>query len=105
MLNVIFFLPMKNCQYHPDSFFVLQIEVGPGVNMSFINNTATMSGGGLHVTFPAIRYTIALFNRLCFLQYNDFTAIDVPPHQWQVKSGGPMRECYYICTFFRFHPL
>ncbi len=66
--------------------FILQIEITPGVNMSFIGNSAELTGGAIHVTFPAIRYTTTIFNRLCFLQYQTTVAFDVPPHQWEKVS-------------------
>lgn len=62
----------------------LQIEIGPGVKLTLVNNTAKMSGGGIYVVFPAIRYTTTIFNRLCFLQYKSPDNQDIPPHQWQV---------------------
>ena len=38
------------------------------------------------MSFPAIRYTTTIFNRLCFLQYTSPNAIDVPPYQWDNVS-------------------
>lgn len=52
--------------------------------MMFIDNHANESGGGIYVEFPPIRFVIDIFNRLCFLQYNDEEGIDVPPQEWQV---------------------
>lgn len=54
--------------------------------MTFINNSAGLSGGGMYVSFPAIRYTTTIFNRLCFLQYNSPNALDTPPHLWENVS-------------------
>ena len=55
--------------------------------MTFANNYAEEAGGGIHVEFPAIRYTTTIFNRLCFLQYNHPTeGRDFPPQEWQVNS-------------------
>lgn len=62
----------------------LQLEVRPNVALMFVNNTAEETGGAIHVTFPAIRYTTDIFNRLCFIQYNNPTGRDLPPHRWQV---------------------
>ena len=50
--------------------------------MSFTNNNARESGGGIYVEFPPIRFVVDIFNRLCFLQYNDQTGRDVPPQDW-----------------------
>ena len=54
--------------------------------MTFENNYASESGGGIYVEFPPIRFVIDIFNRLCFLQYNDETGIDKPPQDWLVGS-------------------
>lgn len=53
--------------------------------MTFINNKANESGGGIFVEFPPIRFVIDVFNRLCFIQYNDGTRQDVPPQDWVVS--------------------
>lgn len=58
------------------------LEISPGVNMTFINNVAMESGGGIYVEFPPIRFVVDIFNRLCFLQYSDGTGTDVPPQEW-----------------------
>ena len=50
--------------------------------MTFINNYASESGGGIYVEFPPIRFVIDIFNRLCFLQYNDNSGNDIPPQNW-----------------------
>lgn len=71
--------------FHFFSFF-LQLEVGPNVNMTFINNTASESGGAIYVEFPPIRFVIEIFNRLCFFQYHDDNAQDQPPQCWEVRS-------------------
>ena len=64
--------------------FSSKVEVRPNVNLTFINNTAEETGGAIHVTFPAIRYTADIFNRLCFIQYRDPAEREVPPHEWEV---------------------
>ena len=51
----------------------------------FLNNTASESGGGIYVEFPPIRFVVDIFNRLCFLQYNDGTGVDIPPQDWVVS--------------------
>ena len=58
--------------------------------MSFTNNEARESGGGIYVEFPPIRFVVDIFNRLCFVQYNDQTGRDVPPQEWEVwrTEGG-----------------
>ena len=53
--------------------------------MTFVNNTATESGGGIYVEFPPIRFVVDIFNRLCFLQYSDGSEQDVPPQNWAVS--------------------
>ena len=63
----------------------LQLEIGPGLNMTFYNNTATESGAGIYVEFPPIRFVVDIFNRLCFLQYNDGSGTDHPPQNWIVS--------------------
>ena len=50
--------------------------------MTFINNRAAESGGGIYVEFPPIRFVIDIFNRLCFLQYKDDSGNDIPPQEW-----------------------
>lgn len=56
------------------------------MNMTFANNVATESGGGIYVEFPPIRFVVDIFNRLCFLQYNDGSGIDFPPQDWNVSQ-------------------
>ncbi|XP_019851702.1 PREDICTED: uncharacterized protein LOC109581757 [Amphimedon queenslandica] len=58
------------------------LEVTPNLNMTFLNNYASESGGAIYVEFPPIRFVIDIFNRLCFLQYNDGGS-DVPPQEWE----------------------
>ena len=53
--------------------------------MTFSNNVASESGGGIYVDFPPIRFIIDIFNRLCFLQYNDGSGLDVAPQEWEVS--------------------
>ena len=53
--------------------------------MTFSNNVASESGGGIYVDFPPIRFIIDIFNRLCFLQYNDGSGKDVEPQEWEVS--------------------
>ncbi len=53
--------------------------------MTLMNNTGVTSGGGIHLSIPAIRYTTTIFNQLCFLQYKDPGNQDIPPHEWEVK--------------------
>ena len=60
----------------------LQIIIRPGVNLTFLSNSAILTGGGIHVSFPAIRYTTTIFNRLCFIQYSSQRTTDMPPHKW-----------------------
>lgn len=55
--------------------------------MTFYNNIATESGGGIYVEFPPIRFVVDIFNRLCFLQYNDGSGIDRPPQNWIVRHS------------------
>ena len=76
----------------------VQIELSPGVNLSLAYNTATMSGGGIHVTTPPIRHTANFFNRLCFLQYLSPSGTDTPPSQWQVELSklGEYNRVNYI---------
>ncbi len=64
-----------------------QLEVRPNVNLTFFGNSAGETGGAIHVTFPAIRYTTDIFNRLCFIQYRDPQGGDHPPHLWEVSQG------------------
>ena len=81
----------------------LQIDISPGVNMTFINNHAAESGGGIFVEFPAIRYTTSIFNRHCFLQYNHPTeGRDIPPQEWKVNEIIPyclMNTCMNTFKF------
>ena len=63
---------------------ILQLQIHPGVSMTFLGNTALESGGGIYVEFPPVRFVVDIFNRLCFLQYSDGTGSDVPPQEWQV---------------------
>ena len=55
------------------------------VNMTFQENIAMESGGGIYVEFPPIRFVVEIFNRLCFLQYNNGSGIDAPPQEWNVS--------------------
>lgn len=64
-----------------------QLQISPGVKMTFINNSAQESGGGIYVEFPPVRFVVDIFNRLCFLQYSDGTGRDVPPQEWEVGGG------------------
>jgi predicted outer membrane repeat protein len=60
------------------------MEVFPDANIVFMNNTALMSGGAIYVTFPAIRHTVPIFNRQCFLQYDTLSGTTTPLYDWQV---------------------
>ena len=53
--------------------------------MMFDSNIVKESGGGIYVEFPPIRFVVDIFNRLCFLQYNDGMGTDVAPQDWEVK--------------------
>ncbi|CAI7990699.1 hypothetical protein GBAR_LOCUS524 [Geodia barretti] len=59
------------------------LELSPGTNISFTNNVARESGGGIYVEFPPIRFVVDIFNRLCFLQYRDPSGRDIPPQDWE----------------------
>ncbi len=70
------------------------MEVSDDVTMNFTDNIASESGGGIYVEFPPIRFVVDIFNRLCFLQYNNGSAnssgVDVPPQQWNVSVATPI---------------
>ena len=42
--------------------------------------------------FPPIQFVIDIFNRLCFLQYNDGSGRDVEPQYWKV--------CTYVIRMY-----
>ncbi len=63
------------------------------MSISLINNTAIVSGGGIHVTVSATRHTTTFFNRLCFLQYSSPLGTDTPLDEWQVLSVGILSGC------------
>ena len=47
--------------------------------------------------FPPIRFVVDIFNRLCFLQYNDQSGTDIPPQEWEVRERGrEVREGRYM---------
>ena len=69
------------------------------MNMTFINNSATESGGGIYVEFPPIRFVVDIFNRLCFLQYSDGSGQDVPPQEWAVSVCACACVCVCVCVF------
>lgn len=79
-----------------------QLEVSDHVNMMFSDNVATESGGGIYVEFPPIRFVVDIFNRLCFLQYNNDSGIDVPPQEWDVShthlSCLPLSDLFCAMT-------
>ena len=74
----------------------IQLNLHPGVEISFTNNVVNESGAGIYVDFPPIRFVIEFFNRLCFIQYVDATDSDVPPSSWvsgQSVAGHNLDTC------------
>ena len=69
--------------------------------MTFLDNHASESGGAIYVEFPPIRFVIDIFNRLCFLQYNDGGS-DVPPQEWQVYIHFISLLCISLFLFLCF---
>ena len=69
---------------------LLQIELNPGATLALVKNVAQLSGGGMHVTIPAVRLATPFFNRQCFIQYISPAGVDEPPHLWQVLWCEPI---------------
>ena len=67
--------------------------------MTFYNNTVTESGAGIYVEFPPIRFVVDIFNRLCFLQYNDGTGMDHPPQDWDVSFHHTHTDSQFLYTY------
>ena len=56
------------------------------LSLLFTNNFARESGGGVYVEFPPIKFTIDIFNHLCFLQYRDPLGRDIPSQDLEVRG-------------------
>jgi len=67
-------------------FVYSQLNLYENTNISFLNNSASESGGAIYVDFPPIRFVIDIFNRLCFMQFvNERNNTDLPPQHWAVS--------------------
>jgi predicted outer membrane repeat protein len=62
------------------------LSVLPHTHITFSNNEAAESGGAIFVNIPPVNFVINIFNRLCFLQYQDQEDPDVLPQDWKNVS-------------------
>ena len=65
---------------------MLQMHVLPNATITFINNTATLLGGGIAVeNFKAGNDIKLVLNNFCFVQYNIGGKHEIEPDLWEVS--------------------